>query len=112
MQALNLRELIRKYGRNIGLNLKVVRVYTFQLLRVSCSQQSQAGGDTVCPAAPQLAPNPTWHQQSPIVYPAIQAMLRSKFTMESAACAAVTSLQLELGMSKKLPQFAVGVDHA
>ena len=33
-QALNLRELIRKYGRNIGLNLKVVRVYTFQLLRV------------------------------------------------------------------------------
>ncbi len=34
MQALNLRELIRKYGRNIGLNLKVVRVYAFQLLRV------------------------------------------------------------------------------
>ena len=53
MQALNLRELIRKYGRNIGLNLKVVRVYTFQLLRVRRSQHFQANLDTACSAAPQ-----------------------------------------------------------
>ena len=111
MQALNLRELIRKYGRNIGLNLKVVRVYTFQLLRVRRPHQSQADSDTACSAAPILALNPDLHQQSPIVYPAIQPMLYSRITLESAACAAAASFQLGLGMSR-LPQLAVGVDHA
>lgn len=39
-QALNLRELVKKYGRNIGLNVKIVRIFAYQMLRALSHMRS------------------------------------------------------------------------
>lgn len=38
--ALNLRELVKKYGRNIGLNVKIVRIFAYQMLRALSHMRS------------------------------------------------------------------------